>query len=119
MVINFIILSIIWSGPSIKNECLSFGKITNLEFLISLAIFSLCLGVHPPSFSPVINKQGFDKPFNQGNIYTFDTDEFVAAMESAEEKATTVNAEGIKLQKEFTYEKTLNKILEVIQNDTP
>ena len=58
-------------------------------------------------------------PFNQGNIYTFDTDEFVAAMESAEEKATTTNTEGLKLQKEFTYENTLNKILEVIQNDTP
>ena len=58
-------------------------------------------------------------PFNQGNIYTFDTDEFVAAMESAEEKANTTNTEGLKLQKEFTYENTLNKILEVIQNDTP
>ena len=57
-------------------------------------------------------------PFNQGNIYTFDTDEFVAAMETAETKVGTVNEQGIKLQKEFTYEKTLNKILEVIQSDT-
>ena len=40
-------------------------------------------------------------------------------METAESKADTVNEEGLKLQKEFTYEKTLNKILEVIQNDTP
>ena len=56
---------------------------------------------------------------NQGNIYTFDQDEFVAAMETAESKADVVNEEGLKLQKEFTYEKTLNKILEVIQNDTP
>jgi len=57
-------------------------------------------------------------PFNQGNIYTFDTDEFTAAMETAETKVGTVNEQGIKLQKEFTYEKTLNKILEVIQSDT-
>ncbi len=57
-------------------------------------------------------------PFNQGNIYTFDTDEFTAAMETAEAKVGTVNEQGIKLQKEFTYEKTLNKILEVIQSDT-
>jgi len=57
-------------------------------------------------------------PFNQGNIYTFDTDEFVAAMEKAESKASQENEEGLKLQKEFTYEKTLNKILEVIQSDS-
>ena len=50
-------------------------------------------------------------PFNQGNIYTFDTDEFTAAMETAETKVGTVNEQGIKLQKEFTYEKTLNKTL--------
>ena len=59
------------------------------------------------------------KKAHRGNIYTFDQDEFVAAMETAESKADVVNEEGLKLQKEFTYEKTLNKILEVIQNDTP
>ena len=57
-------------------------------------------------------------PFNQGNIYTFDNDEFVAAMEAAENKVGTENTEGLKLQQEFTYEKSLNKILEVIQSDT-
>jgi hypothetical protein len=57
-------------------------------------------------------------PFNQGNIYTFDDDEFTAAMELAESKATTTNEEGLKLQKQFTYENTLNKVLDVIQNDT-
>ena len=57
-------------------------------------------------------------PFNQGNIYTFDSDEFTSAMETAEQKVNSVNEEGIKLQKEFTYEKTLDKILEVIQSDT-
>ena len=57
-------------------------------------------------------------PFNQGNIYTFDSDEFTSAMETAEQKVNSVNEEGIKLQKEFTYEKTLDKILEVIQSDS-
>ena len=57
-------------------------------------------------------------PFNQGNIYTFDTDEFIAAMETAETKVGSKNEEGLKLQKEFTYEKTLDKILDVIQSDT-
>ena len=57
-------------------------------------------------------------PFNQGNIYTFDTDEFISAMETAEQKVETKNIEGIKLQKDFTYEKTLDGIIKVIQNDT-
>ena len=48
----------------------------------------------------------------------FDNDEFVAAMEAAENKVGTENTEGLKLQQEFTYEKSLNKILEVIQSDT-
>ena len=39
-------------------------------------------------------------------------------METAEKKIGTENTEGLKLQKEFTYEKSLNKILEVIQSDT-
>ena len=37
-------------------------------------------------------------------------------MEQAEEKVNIINEEGLKLQKEFTYEKTLNLILEEIEN---
>ena len=57
-------------------------------------------------------------PFNQGNIYTFDEEEFISAMESTESKINEENTEGIKLQEEFSYEKSLNKILEVIQSDS-
>ena len=39
-------------------------------------------------------------------------------MELAEQKAGAENKEGLKLQKDFTYEKTLDKILQVIQSDT-
>lgn len=48
--------------------------------------------------------------FNQGDIYTWDEDEVVAAMELSETKAKTVNTEGLKLQEEFTYNKTLSVI---------
>ena len=54
--------------------------------------------------------------FNQGSICKFNKDQAVAAMEEAEKKVNTVNEEGLKLQNEFTYEKTLNLILEEIQN---
>ena len=41
-----------------------------------------------------------------------DTDEFIAAMEKAETKCKINNSEGEKLKQTFTYENTLNKILE-------
>ena len=52
-----------------------------------------------------------DAPFNQGNIHTFDEESLIDAMERAEEKSKTENTEGLKLQTEFTYEKTLNGLL--------
>jgi glycosyltransferase involved in cell wall biosynthesis len=55
------------------------------------------------------------QPFNQGSLYDFNDDEFVAACEKAIErvKANPVNTEGLKLQDAFTYENTTNKLLEI------
>lgn len=55
--------------------------------------------------------------FNQGNIYKFNKDQSIAAMEEAEKKIDQVNTEGLKLQTKFTYENTLNLILEEMKND--
>ena len=54
--------------------------------------------------------------FNQGNIFTFDEDEFIAGCEKAVEryKENPVNSEGLKLQEEFTYAKTVDAIMEVM-----
>ena len=54
--------------------------------------------------------------FNQGNIYKFNKDQSIAAMEEAENKIDQVNTEGLKLQTKFTYENTLNLILEEMKN---
>jgi hypothetical protein len=53
--------------------------------------------------------------FNVGNIHKFDANQAVAAMEKAEEKVGQINTAGIKLQTDFTYEKTLNIILKEMQ----
>jgi len=53
-------------------------------------------------------------PFNQGSMYSYNEDQTVAAMEKAVDVAPQPNTEGLKLQKEFTYERTLNEILKVI-----
>ena len=56
-------------------------------------------------------------PFNQGNIFSFDSDHFIDACEKTIEKvkANPVNEEGLKLQEKFTYKKMVDKILDVIE----
>lgn len=56
------------------------------------------------------------QPFNQGNIYDYDEDEFIHACEQAIEKVeeNRVNEEGQKVQEEFTVEKTLDSLLKLV-----
>ena len=55
---------------------------------------------------------------NQGNIYTFSEQELIDSCEDAIKRveANRVNLEGKKLRQEFTYTKTCNKILEILQS---
>lgn len=51
------------------------------------------------------------QPFNQGNFFTWSDDEFVTAMEKAEEKVKNgINQEGLKLQN-LTYKDTVDVLL--------
>lgn len=57
-------------------------------------------------------------PYNQGNIFVFDDDEFLTACDKAIERvnSSSMNFEGLKLQNSFTYSKTASSILEFIKN---
>ena len=65
-----------------------------------------------PSHDGVFFHNGHD--FNQGNIYTWDDDDVVDAFKLAEKKSKEENTEGIKLQTDFTYSKTLDSLLNII-----
>jgi len=52
--------------------------------------------------------------FNQGQYYLLNGSEINSAMDEACQMAKSVNKEGLKLQQEFTYAKTVEKILEKI-----
>lgn len=71
--------------------------------------------VNPSSKIDAYDNLFFTKglPFNQGNIYDFNEEEFINACELAIEKVQNdkVNKEGLKLQQEFTSEKLLQNIL--------
>jgi hypothetical protein len=54
--------------------------------------------------------------FNQGNIYTFNEDDFLSACDLACEKVrlNKINDAGLKLQQKFTTEKFLDDILNIL-----
>lgn len=52
--------------------------------------------------------------FNQGQYYLLNGSEISSAMDMACQVAKSENTEGLKLQQKFTYEKTVEKILEKI-----
>lgn len=57
-----------------------------------------------------------NSPFNQGQIFDFDEDDFLSACDKAIKKVETnaTNKEGLLLQEKFTYQNTFNKILDLI-----
>ena len=75
--------------------------------------------VNPSGKIPVYDNMFFKEgtPYNQGNIYDFNEDEFISACEEVIEKvkANRINEEGLLLQEKFTYEKTTDSILEKMQ----
>lgn len=72
--------------------------------------------VEPSGKIPCYDGQFFHQgqPFNQGHIYDFNDDEVISKMEEAESRCKQENVEGLKLQKDFSYGKTVDKILEYI-----
>jgi len=55
-------------------------------------------------------------PFNQGNIFDFSEDEFVAGCEEAIKRVENdrTNHQGLKIQEQFKYSSTAKKLLSLI-----
>lgn len=58
------------------------------------------------------------QPFNQGNIYYFNDDDFILACEKAEARfvKSDTNWAGMNLQSKFTYEKTADAIIDKLKS---
>lgn len=74
--------------------------------------------INPRSKIEVYDGKFFSKgaPFNQGNIFDFSEDEFIFGCEEAIKRVETgkTNHEGLKLQEQFKYATTANKLLSLI-----
>jgi len=104
-----------WNLPSFNATCLGkWSVVLNASSHKDWATNENSILVEPNGTEPVYDNIFFHQgsEFNQGNIHTFDSDEFISAMEKAETKCKVNNSEGEKLKQTFTYENTLNKILE-------
>jgi hypothetical protein len=104
-----------WNLPSFNATCLGkWSVVLDATSHTDWATDKNSILVKSSSTEPVYDNIFFHQgsEFNQGNIHTFDDDEFIAAMEKAETKCKINNDEGEKLKQTFTYENTLNKILE-------
>ena len=103
-----------WNLPSFNATCLGkWSVVLNSTSHKDWATKENSILVEPNGSEPIYDDIFFHKnsPFNQGNISTFDEEEFISAMEKAETKCNINNAEGEKLKDKFTYVNTLNKIL--------
>lgn len=68
-----------------------------------------------PCYDNVFFKEGLD--FNQGYIFDWDENEFLAGLDKVVEKfnQNPVNVNGLKLQEEFTYSKLVDSILHLMK----
>ena len=75
--------------------------------------------IEPDSQEEIYDQMFFIKgqAFNQGNMNLITDETMIKALKSAEKKAKKENKEGLKLQSKFTYEKTVNQLLNIIQNE--
>ncbi len=56
-----------------------------------------------------------NQPFNQGNFNVISDDNMINAFEKSEKFTRKINKEGLKLQKKFSYKKTLDKLIKIIK----
>jgi hypothetical protein len=103
-----------WNLPSFNATCLGkWSIVLNSTSHKDWANKQNCILVDPDGKEEIYDNIFFNKgySFNQGSMYTFDEEEFISAMETAETVCKKENTEGAKLKNKFTYKNTLDKIL--------
>ena len=110
-----------WGLPEFQSLCL--GKhavVLNAHSYKDWANKENSVLVNPsakiPCYDGVFFKEGLD--FNQGNYFDWNDDEFISACEEAEKRfeKNKNNDAGEELSKIFTWEKTANRLLEILSN---
>jgi hypothetical protein len=106
-----------WNLPSFNATCLGkWSVVLNATSHKDWANSQNSILVYPSRKIPVYDNFFFSKgsEYNQGEIFDWNEDEVISAMQIAASKHGSVNIEGLNLSKEMTYKNTADKILSSI-----
>jgi hypothetical protein len=109
-----------WNLPAFNMTCLGkWSLVLNGSSHKDWATEENCILIEPsckiPAHDGVFFKKG--EQFNQGNIHDFDEEYVATKMDLAVETSKAPNIQGEQLQNNFTYKKTVDKILDAIKLD--
>ena len=111
-----------WNLPSFNATALGkWSIVSNCTSHTDWATDDNSILVNPIGKQPCYDDFFFKRggKFNQGEYYRLNGSDIGAAMKASAQVAKSINTEGLKLQEEFTYEKSVDKILETIFNHKP
>jgi hypothetical protein len=109
-----------WNLPAFNMTCLGkWSLVLNGSSHKDWATEENCILIEPsckiPAHDGVFFKKG--EQFNQGNIHDFDEEYVATKKDLAVETSKAPNIQGEQLQNNFTYKKTVDKILDAIKLD--
>lgn len=106
-----------WNLPAFNATCLGkWSIVLNSTSHKDWANKDNSILVEPEGLEPIYDGTFFHQgqPYNQGNMSSISEEKITESFEKSETFYGKNNKNGLKLGKELTYEKTLNKLLEVI-----
>lgn len=108
-----------WNLPAFNSTCLGkWSIVLNHTSHKDWATPENSILVSPDGEEEIYDGAFFHKgaEFNQGVLNTFSEESFNKATDTAINKCNNINSEGEKLKDKFTYENTVNQILNIIKN---
>jgi hypothetical protein len=107
-----------WNLPAFNASCLGkWSIVLNATSHLDWANNTNSILIEPNGAEPCYDGKFFKEgaAFNQGNIFTWDSDIVSQAMDNAVSKKGQVNIEGEKLKKEFSYSRSVDRLLKGIK----
>ena len=107
-----------WNLPSFNSTCLGkWSLVLNATSHKDWATGDNSILVDPNGQEECYDGKFFHKgqPFNQGNIFSWDSDVVAQAMDVAVSKKGQINTEGEKLKDKFSYSRSVDRLLKGIE----
>lgn len=110
-----------WNLPAFNSTCLGkWSIVLNATSHKDWATSENSILVEPSSTEEIYDGAFFHKggEFNQGIMHSFSDESFHSAIDSAINKCKSINEKGGNLKEKFSYSNTIQKILDIIYNES-